>query len=955
MSGTISLALSEIGVREDDGQAIVPILREGDASLPVTVDYEITGDDATEGADFEGGLGAVTIPAGSGRVEVAVPILDDAEGEPTESLVLSLVNVSSGVLSAPRTARVEILDDEDPVADPIDPPLESPYEVTQEVVIGGLAQPIDFEVASDGRVYVAEKAGRVSAFDAHGAPLGEVLDIAGATNDNQDRGLLDIALHPDEPFLYAFHVVDPPEAAGLGGGAARDAAGNRYSHVVRFELAPDGLSVVPGSETVILGGAGRGYDDVSGGGFADYTSPATVDETASDRFFDPADPDLVIEGGFEQDYLKVDSRSHAGGALAFGPEGALYVSTGDGTSFNFEDPRTVDVQSLDGLSGKVLRIDPMTGEGLPGNPFVEPGDDLDLNSAKVWQLGLRNPVSMGFDEAGRLFVTDTGWNTFEEVNRAGPGANFGWPFYEGGDRGALERTSGYEDLPEAEAFYEDAEVEAPYRGFAHAGGAPGFQVQAITGGSAFLSDEGYPADLRGDYVFTDVSDAEVFVVDAQDPRRVEFLYQASGPLAPVHFGEGPDGLAWYVDLAGGEVGRLRIEGKEQEGERFVFRLIEAESGAVLDADLSDGVDALDPGQLEGELTVDVLARAGPPLESPVEMRLTGPDGLDVVRVEFLAPYAIFSNLAPDMDYLGRTLGEGAYEITATAGGVTETVAFDLEAPQGEGAPQHGPGAAFAEAGRAEVGSADRDDWTRVSFAQAMDDPVVVAGPPTEVGGGEPVVVRVRDVTSEGFEMRVDEWAHADGRHLPEAVGWMAVERGEHVLDDGSVMVAGASQASGDAGAVPFGTGLTAPVVLSQVASADDPAPVTARVSAVEADGFRVELVEEQAADGVHGPEALHWIAVEAGADPAGLRAGLTREAVTDEPFRLQFGEEIEDVILLAGMQTRGGEDTAALRLADLDDRGASIFVEEERSLDDEVDHGAEQVGWLAADPGFVLA
>ena len=90
-------------------------------------------------------------------------------------------------------------------------------------------------------------------------------------------------------------------------------------------------------------------------------------------------------------------RSHAGGSLAFGPDGALYVSIGDGASFNATDPRTVSVQNIDSLSGKILRIDPSTGLGLPDNPFVVPGDDLSDNHSKVYQLGLRNPFSMGFD------------------------------------------------------------------------------------------------------------------------------------------------------------------------------------------------------------------------------------------------------------------------------------------------------------------------------------------------------------------------------------------------------------------------------------------------------------------------------------------------------------------------------------------------------------------------------
>ncbi|MEL6748459.1 MAG: PQQ-dependent sugar dehydrogenase, partial [Pseudomonadota bacterium] len=418
----------------------------GDLSGEVTVEFGITPDGATPGVDFDApALGTVTFAAGEDRVTVPVAVLDDDLGEPSESFVVSLINVDSGFLQAPRTARVTILDDENPVTDPATPPLTSPYDVSELPVVTGLTQPIAFEFSptNANRIYVAEKAGVIKAIDLdNNNAVTTVLDIRAEVNNRQDRGLLDIAIDPnfpDQPFIYASYVVDPPQSQGQGGNAGPDGGGNRFMHIVRYELDETGTGIVPGSETILAGGAGQNLSDISGGGAVDSTSNRTQAESG-------VDPQT---GAYIDDYIAVDSRSHAGGALAFGPDGALYISVGDGTSFNFADPRSARVQDINSLSGKVLRIDPETGLGLPDNPFVEDGMDLSSNAARVYQLGLRNPFSMGFDGDGQLFITDTGWFTFEEVNAGPAGANFGWPWFEGGDSGVDLRTPNYRNLPEA--------------------------------------------------------------------------------------------------------------------------------------------------------------------------------------------------------------------------------------------------------------------------------------------------------------------------------------------------------------------------------------------------------------------------------------------------------------------------------------------------------------------------
>ncbi|GAA1476160.1 PQQ-dependent sugar dehydrogenase [Nocardioides aestuarii] len=105
---------------------------------------------------------------------------------------------------------------------------------------------------------------------------------------------------------------------------------------------------------------------------------------------------------------------HDGGRLAFGPDGFLYVSTGEtGVGELSQDP--------DSLGGKILRITP-DGEPAPGNP--DPG-------SPVWSLGHRNVQGLAFDDDDRLWASELGQNTYDELNLIEPDANYGWPEAEG--------------------------------------------------------------------------------------------------------------------------------------------------------------------------------------------------------------------------------------------------------------------------------------------------------------------------------------------------------------------------------------------------------------------------------------------------------------------------------------------------------------------------------------------
>ncbi len=139
--------------------------------------------------------------------------------------------------------------------------------------------------------------------------------------------------------------------------------------------------------------------------------------------------------------LQVDQPygNHNGGHLLFGPDEMLYIGLGDGGAAG--DPHDY-AQNPDVLLGKMLRIDVRQGAPYtvpPDNPFVQGG-----GRPEIWALGLRNPWRYDFDPwTGDLYIADVGQNAWEEVNfwpaDGGPGANFGWDYYEG--------THPYEDTP----------------------------------------------------------------------------------------------------------------------------------------------------------------------------------------------------------------------------------------------------------------------------------------------------------------------------------------------------------------------------------------------------------------------------------------------------------------------------------------------------------------------------
>lgn len=163
--------------------------------------------------------------------------------------------------------------------------------------------------------------------------------------------------------------------------------------------------VAPRGEGGLLGLAVAPTYARDGWVYAYYTS-ASDNRVVRFRLTSPGSQQVLLRG-------IPSAGNHNGGRLAFGPDGMLYVGTGDAA----EPTRA---QSTSSLGGKVLRLRP-SGGAAPGNPFGN----------AVWSLGHRNVQGLAFDPAGRLWATEFGQSTWDEVNLVVRGRNYGWPHVEG--------------------------------------------------------------------------------------------------------------------------------------------------------------------------------------------------------------------------------------------------------------------------------------------------------------------------------------------------------------------------------------------------------------------------------------------------------------------------------------------------------------------------------------------
>ena len=414
-----------------------------------------------------------------------------------------------------------------------------------ETFASGFNKPTAIDWTPNGeKVFVAQQDGVVRLVE-NGTPADTpFIDISDQVNNTRDRGLLGLAVHPDfpnQPYVYLAYTYDPPEVFDNTGLAGPDANGNRPSQVIRVEADPSTNfnTAIPGSE-VVIAGTNSTWENISRPD-ANSTSVDNLDIPPSG---------ITPDGENIRDYLATDSESHSIGGLQFGTDGSLFISNGDGTSYNVVDPRTVRVQDLDNLSGKVLRVDPLTGEGLSDNPFFD--GDPNSNRSKVYNYGLRNPFRFTIDpNTNQPVIGDVGWKTWEEINTS-TGANFGWPYFEGGSGESLQQRE-YQVLPEAQEFYDSgASVTPAIYARNHNEGA----VAIIMGD--FYEGGAYPDRFDGALFYSDFGDSTIrYLTFEEDGVTINtFQDDVSGI---VQLATAPDGNLYGVDRSSGQIINWRFE------------------------------------------------------------------------------------------------------------------------------------------------------------------------------------------------------------------------------------------------------------------------------------------------------------------------------------------------------------------------------------------------------------
>ncbi len=532
----IAWSRSSVQAEESGGTVLVTAYRGGNSSVPMNVRVQSQNGTAVAGSDFQAVDQVLSFAAGQSSVSFNLVLVNDTASETSESFYLELSNPTQGSLGALTAMRIDIADD------------DLGTFITENVVTG-LTNPTAIDWSDAGLMFIAQKSGVIRVFDGATLLSQPFADLSDLVNDVRDRGMLGLAVHPNfpvQPYVYVGYTYDPPETEFAIGLAARDREGNRVARISRLtaDATTNFRTMIPGSEFVLVGKnstwANISHPELDSTG--DITIPASCGNSILD------------------DCILTDSQSHTVGQLRFGLDGSLFASIGDGASYGRVDPRAARSVLLESLSGKMLRIDPLTGQGLADNPYFD--GNPNSNQSKVDSTGFRNPFRFVIHPVtGDPYIGDVGWYTWEEIN-FGRGANFGWPFYEGRE-GVSVRTNGYKDLAVAQDFYASGEIVAPgVIARSHTDGA-----QAILAGD-FYTGNVFPPVFQGGMIVGDINLGQFDLITFNESRDVTGSHRfVNNQPGIVQIASGSDGLIYFVNLATGIVGRWRpgIQGQSLGG------------------------------------------------------------------------------------------------------------------------------------------------------------------------------------------------------------------------------------------------------------------------------------------------------------------------------------------------------------------------------------------------------
>ncbi len=437
-----------------------------------------------------------------------------------------------------------------------------PSGFRDEVAVTGLDYPSNIAFAPDGKVFVTERTGTIQLLDNENDTTPTlVADLSSKVYNGGDRGLLGVAVHPNfpaTPYVYVAYSYDgviggPFPKWGVAGKlwetcpAAQEATGCVIAgRVSRLTFA----NGVLGNELVLV---------------EDWCNQF-LSHTVGDLAFG-ADGYLYATGGDGANYLTSDYGQF--GNLCGDPPlpaGTNLVLPGaQGGSLRAQSPRrAANVPAV--LGGSIVRIDPATGLAAPGNPMAGAADQ---NRRRIVGHGFRNPFRIAIRPGTNdIYIADVGAGQYEEVDRLVAPAdttvdNFGWPCYEGAPRRPSWDNL---DVTSCESLYTAgaAAVVAPLFGYAHSAHvAPGdacpIGSSSVTG-LAFYNGTAFPTRYRGGLFVADYARRCIYflpqgVGGVPDGALAEvFEVEAEGP---VDLAVSSTGQLYYPDIVGGTLHRIR--------------------------------------------------------------------------------------------------------------------------------------------------------------------------------------------------------------------------------------------------------------------------------------------------------------------------------------------------------------------------------------------------------------